>query len=85
MPEATADVESLVELLRAVADALGPGAIVAAHPHADPGLLLALVTDRAGMVAGAIRALLEHRTDLGRRARVLTPLLRDLQEPSAGP
>jgi hypothetical protein len=44
MPEATADVESLVELLRAVADALDPGAIVAAHPHADPSLLLALVT-----------------------------------------
>jgi hypothetical protein len=36
MSEAAADVECLVELLRAVADALDPGAIVRAHPHADP-------------------------------------------------
>jgi hypothetical protein len=43
------------------------------------------VTERAGTVAGAIRALLEHPTDLGRRARVLTQVLRDLQEPSTGP
>ena len=85
MPEATAEVESLVELLGAVADALGPGAMVTAHPHADPSRLLALVTERAGTVAGAIRALLEHPTDLGRRARVLTQVLRDLQEPSTGP
>jgi hypothetical protein len=41
MPEATAEVESLVELLGAVADALGPGAMVTAHPHADPSRLLA--------------------------------------------
>jgi hypothetical protein len=83
-PPRTADVESLVELLRAVADALDPGGIADAHPQADPGLLLALVTDRAGTVAGAIRGLLEHRADLGRRARVLAQLLRDLHEPSAG-
>ena len=64
MSEAAADVECLVELLRAVADALDPGAIVRAHPHADPTRLLALVTERAGTVAGALRALLEHQTDL---------------------
>lgn len=85
MPEAAAEVASLVELLGAVADALDPGAMVTAHPHADPGRLLALVTERAGTVAGAVRGLLEHQTDLGRRARVLTQFLRDLQEPPAGP
>jgi hypothetical protein len=85
VPEAAAEVASLVKLLGAVADALDPGATAAAHPHADPDLLLALVTERAGAVAGAIRALLEHPTDLDRRARVLTQLLRDLQQPSARP
>jgi hypothetical protein len=84
-PPRSADVESLVELLRAVADALDPAAIADTHPQADPSLLLALVTDRAGTVAGAIRGLLEHRTDLGRRARVLSRLLRELREPSAEP
>ena len=67
MPEAAADVGSLVELLGAVADMLDPGAMVTAHPHADPSRLLALVTERAGTVAGAIRGLLEQATDLGRR------------------
>jgi hypothetical protein len=85
MPQAAADVESLVGLLGALADALDPGAIVTAHPHADPGVLLALVTERAGTVAGAIRALAEQQPDLGRRARVLAGFLRDLQQPSAGP
>jgi hypothetical protein len=83
MSEAAADVECLVELLRAVADALDPGDIVTAHPHADPTRLLALVTERAGTVAGALRALLEHPTDLGRRARVVTRFLRELDAPSA--
>jgi hypothetical protein len=36
-----------------------------AYPHADPSRLLALVTERAGTVAGAIRGLLEHPTHLG--------------------
>jgi alkanesulfonate monooxygenase SsuD/methylene tetrahydromethanopterin reductase-like flavin-dependent oxidoreductase (luciferase family) len=85
MPQAASDVESLVELLRAVADALDPGAMVAAHPDADPSLLLALVTERAGTVAGAIRGLLEHPTDLGRQARMLAQFLHDLQELSAPP
>jgi hypothetical protein len=85
MPEAAADVESLVELLGAVADALDPGAMVTAHPHADPSRLLALVTERAGTVAGTLRGLLEQPTDLGRRARVLTRFLHELDEASAGP
>jgi hypothetical protein len=85
MPEAAAEVASLVELLGAVADALDPGAMVTANPHADPSRLLALVTERAGTVAGAIRGLLEQPTDLGRRAWVLTRFLRELDEASAGP
>jgi hypothetical protein len=85
MPEAAGEVESLVELLGAVADALDPGAMVTAHPHADPTRLLALVTERAGTVAGAIRGLVEHPTHLGQRARLLTRFLRELQEASAGP
>jgi hypothetical protein len=36
MPEAAVEVESLAELLGAVADALDPDAMVTAHPHADP-------------------------------------------------
>jgi hypothetical protein len=45
MPEAAVEVESLVELLGAVADALDPGAMVTAYPHADPA---AGAGDRAG-------------------------------------
>lgn len=41
------------------------------------------MTERAGTVAGALPALLEHPTGLGRRARVLTRFLRELDAPSA--
>jgi len=77
-PPRTADVDSLVELLGQVAQAIEPAKVAAAYPHADPDLLFVLVIDRVRTVAGALRALLEHRADLGRRARVLARLLRDL-------
>jgi hypothetical protein len=81
-PPRTADVDSLVELLGAVAEAIDPATAEAAYPGADPTLLSLLLVDRARTVAGALWALLEHRADLGRRARVLARLLRHL---AAGP
>jgi hypothetical protein len=77
-PPRTADADSLVELLGAVAEAIDPATAEAAYPNADPGLLCVLVVERVRTVAGALWALLEHRADLGRRARVLARLLRDL-------
>jgi hypothetical protein len=77
-PPRTADVDSLVDLLGAVAEAIDPATAEAAYPSADPTLLSLLLVDRARTVSGALWALLEHRADLGRRARVLARLLRDL-------